>query len=387
MRLDWLSAVCRSEGPFATVVLDVSHNTEDADHRAEVRRKDVAERLAAQGAPATVVDRVDAALADADPAVGEAARVLVVDEREVLVDVLAQRPPRSEQVAWAPLPDLFGVVNAVPEQVSTVVVRVDEEGGELLAPGDAEPEAVTGRTKPVHKARGGGWSHRSMQARVEETWRQNIAQVATLVDERVRAADARLLVIVGEARSRAQLRDALSERSAKIADEVSRSGGEAPTEVAGEVGSRVDLLLSGERRAAFARYAELAGRAEGLAVTGLADVVAAARAQAVDTLFIDPARAVETSIWGSPEPTVLGLTRAELTDLGADDPREVPAVAALIRATTCTGAELVVLDDPDVVVGHDRLDDGSGSPESAVLGGDTLTDGLGAVLRFPIGPT
>jgi Bacterial archaeo-eukaryotic release factor family 2 len=385
VRLDWLSAVCRSEGPFATVVLDVSHNTEDADHRAEVRRKDVQERLAAQGAPAAVVDRVDAALADADPPVGEAARVLVVDEREVLVDVLAHGAPRSEQVAWSPLPDLFSVVNAVPEQVSTVVVRVDEAGGELLAPGDAEPETVTGRTKPVHKARGGGWSHRSMQARVEETWRQNIAQVATRVDERVRAADARLLVIVGETRSRAQLRDALSERSAKIADEVSHSGGEGPGEVAGAVGRSVDLLLSGERRAAFARYVELAGRAEGLAVTGLADVVAAARAQAIDTLFIDPARAVETTIWGSAEPTVLGLTRGELTDLGAGDAREVPAVAALIRATTCTDAELVVLDDPDVVVGHDRLDDGSDSPESALLGGETLTEGLGAVLRFPIG--
>jgi len=82
---------------------------------------------------------------------------------------------------------------------------------------------------------------------------------------------------------------------------------------------------------------------------------------------------------------MLGLTRAELTDLGAGEPREVDAVAALIRATTCADAELVVLDDPDLVLGHDRLDDGSGSPESAVLGGDTLTDGLGAVLRFPIG--
>ena len=60
----------------------------------------------------------------------------------------------------------------------------------------------------------------------------------------------------------------------KIADEVARSGGEAPTEVAEAVGRRVHLLLSGERRTAFARYVELAGRAEGLAVTGLADVVA-----------------------------------------------------------------------------------------------------------------
>jgi hypothetical protein len=138
----------------------------------------------------------------------------------------------------------------------------------------------------------------------------------------------------------------------------------------------------GERRAAFARYAELAGRAEGLAVTGLAAVVAAARAQAIDTLFIDrrvPSRrhlGTQTHVLGSPR-------RAH--GPGREEPREVSAVAALIRATTCADAELVVLDDPAVVLGHDRLDDGSGSPESAVLGGDTLTDGLGAVLRFPIG--
>ncbi len=384
MRLDWLSAVCRSEGPFATVVLDVSHNTEDADHRAEVRRKDVQERLAAQGAPPAVVDRVDAALADSDPPVGEAGRVLVVDEREVLVDVQLDASPPAEQVAWAPLPDLLTVVGAVPEQVSTVVVRVDEEGGELLAPGDARPETVAGRTKPVHKARGGGWSHRSMQSRVEETWKQNVAQVATLVDERVRATDARLLVIVGDTRSRARLREALPERSARIADEVPRSGGEAPAEVGSAVGRSVDLLLQGERRAAFARYAEAAGRAEGFAVTGLAAVVDAARAQAIDTLFVDPARVVDTVIWGSAEPTLLGRTRAELTDLGAERPREVSAVSAMIRAATCMDAGLVVLDDPDVVFGRDRLDDGSDSPESALLGGDTLTDGVGAVLRFPL---
>jgi hypothetical protein len=98
------------------------------------------------------VEHVDAALADADPAVGEAARVLVVDEREVLVDVLVQGPPRSEQVAWAPLPDLLSVVNAVPEQVSTVVVRVDEEGGELLAPGRimcGASSAARARMRPV----------------------------------------------------------------------------------------------------------------------------------------------------------------------------------------------------------------------------------------------
>ena len=83
----------------------------------------------------------------------------------------------------------------------------------------------------------------------------------------------------------------------------------------------------------------------------------------------------------------LALTRAELIDLGVENAREVSAVAATIRAATCADASLVVLDDPAVVLGRDRLDDGSEDPESAVFGGNTLVDGIGAVLRFPIGPT
>jgi hypothetical protein len=117
----------------------------------------------------------------------------------------ASGTPPAEQVGGA-LPDLVSVIHSVPEEVPTVVVRVDEEGGELLVPADAQPETVEGRTKPPHKARGGGWSYRAMQARIEETSKRNAAPVAALVDERVRAADARLLVIMGNTSSRARLR-------------------------------------------------------------------------------------------------------------------------------------------------------------------------------------
>jgi hypothetical protein len=386
VRLDWLNAICRSSGPFATVMIDASHDTEDAEQRAQVRRRNVRDQLSRQGAPPSVLDAVETALDDSAPPAGEEGRALVVDEWKVLVDVRLDAPPSVDLVTWAAVPDLLPIVQAVAAPVPTVVVRVDEEGGELLGPDDPAPAVVAGRTKPVHKARGGGWSHRAMQARVEETWKHNAKEVAALVDERVRATDAQLLLIMGDDRSRARLRDALPERSARIAEEVPRSGGESPGEVAGAVARSVDLLLDGERRAAFARYTELAGRAEGLAVTALPAVVAAARAQAVETLFIDPARVVDATVWAGPEPAQLALTRDELGDLGVESFREVAAVAALVRAATCMDAALVVLDDPDVVLGRDRLDDGSDSPQSAVLGGDTLSDGVGAILRFPIGP-
>ncbi len=384
MRLDWLRPVCASQGPFATVVVDVSHDTEDAGHLAELRRRAVRDQLSERGAPETVLEKIDTALADADPAVGEAGRALVVDERDILVDVPLASPPRADHVVWASVPDLLPVVNAVPEEVPTVVVRVDEEGGELLAPGAEAPQPVVGRTKPVHKVRGGAWSHRRMQARVEETWRHNATEVAARVDERVRADDARLLVIAGDPRSRARLRDALPERAASVATEVPHSGGTDPAELSGAVAGAVDLLLDDDRRTAFARLVELLRKPEGRAVSGLAAVLAAAQAQAMETLFIDPACVTDATAWVGPEPAQLAATSAELGVLGVDAAQEAPAVAALVRAAVCADASLVVLDDPDLVLGRDRLDEPSAVPESAVLGGDVLADGLGAVLRFPI---
>lgn len=386
MRLDWLRAICTSEGPFATVVVDVSHAVEDAAHRADLRRRAVRDGLADQGAPEAALALVDAALSDAPPAVGSAGRALVVDSRAVLVDVALPAPPPAETISWG-TPQLLAVVDTAPERVATVVVRVDEEGGEVLVSGGDEPEQVRGRDKPVHKVRGGGWSHLAMQERVEETWRRNTADVAARVDERVRTTGARLLVIAGDTRSRARLRDALPERSAAIAVDVPHSATAAPQDLTDAVTRAVERLLRAERRAAFARFTELAGKPDGLAATGLADVLLAARAEAIDTLFLDPARLTAASVWVGDQPAQIASARSELVDLGVAVTAEMPAASALIRAAACVDASLVVLDDPAVTLGRDPLDDGPAAPEEALFGGDTLADGVGAILRFPIGET
>ena len=247
MRLDWLNEICRSSGPFATVVIDASHDTEDAEQRAEVRRRNVRDQLSRQGAPPSVLDAVETALADSEPPAGEGGRALVVDEGKVLVDVRLDAPPPEDLVTWAAVPDLLPIVEAVAEPVPTVVVRVDEEGGELLGPDNPAPAVVTGRTKPVHKARGGGWSHRAMQARVEETWKHNAKEVAALVDERVRATDARLLLITGMTGPgldcATHFRNGRRGSRTRYRERV----GSSPRELAGAVARSVDLLLDGER--------------------------------------------------------------------------------------------------------------------------------------------
>ena len=78
-------------------------------------------------------------------------------------------------------------------------------------------------------------------------------------------------------------------------------------------------------------------------MTGISAVLAAVRAQAVETLFIDPARVVDATVWAGAEPAQLALTRDELGDLGVEATHQLAAVAALVRAATCTDAALVRL--------------------------------------------
>ncbi|WP_433507931.1 Vms1/Ankzf1 family peptidyl-tRNA hydrolase [Pseudonocardia halophobica] len=399
MRLDWLRDACAAPGPFATVMLDVSHDTEDAARQDELRRRAVREELSGQGAPESVVEAVDGALADAPPPDGTGGRVLVAAEKGVLVDAVLPAPPRTAVTTWSPLPELGAVTGEVREEVPAVVVRVDDKGGEILAPGDAEPEQVSGPSGPVHKVRGGGLSHLNMHERVEETWRENAAAVAERVDARVRASGARVLVVAGPPRARSLLVDSLSERSAQIVAQIDHSGGISPEDVPDTVAAAVEDVLDGERRAAWDHYRQLAGRPDGQAVTGLADVVAAVRAEAVDTLFLDPAALTDAEVWAGTEPTHLGVQREELEALNATDPHRVPGVPAVIRALACQSGQLVRLDDPAVVRGKDRLDDarqaeeearaaadatGEEAPEPGLFAHGELADGLGATLRFPI---
>ncbi len=385
MRLDWLRPLCESTGPFATVVIDVSHETPDAEHRAQVLRRDVREDLARQGAPQSVLDLVDAAWEDTGPVAGEAGRAIVVDTSAVLLDVPLPDPPTAQRVAWGAQPDLLAFVGAVPEPVAAVVVRIDERGGEVRGPGATGADQVSGRGKPLHKVRAGGWSHLAMQERVEETWRQNAAAVAERVDAHVRAGGARLLVVAGDVRSRARLASALPERSARIVREVDRPGNATDDDLDAAVADAAAAWASDERRSAFARYAQAAGRPDGLAATGLAATVTAASARALETLFVDPAAAGGATVWAGRAPDELATTRDALVALGVEQATEVPAVPALIWAAACSDASLVLLDDPDAVLGHDPLDDSPDSAAPTLLSAD-LQDGLGAVLRFPLAP-
>ncbi|WP_219414115.1 Rv2629 family ribosome hibernation factor [Pseudonocardia nigra] len=371
MDLQFLRNLTEKPGPFATVYLDASHDTEDAARAAQLRWTEARSQLAEQGADEATLDALEGAVGSGEPAVGRAGRVLVGRGGEVLLDRTLPEPPAVPSARWEPLPGLLPMLVDQPEPVSAVIVRIDETGGEIFAAGPgAEPvpvEDVEGSEYLVHKVRAGGWSHLNMQERVEESWRRNTAEVAERVDRHVAATGARLLVIAGDPRSRSRLRDALGERAAGMAVELDHSGGADADVLAAAVAEAVQDAVTDDRRAVLERYDQAAGRPDGLAVDGIERVLAALRAEAVDTLLVDGAVDRDTEVWISEVPTRLATSEDDLRAIGTDPTERVPVDAALLRAAACSGAAFVP-------VGGGRTG----------LVGRPMADGVAALLRYPL---
>jgi hypothetical protein len=102
-------------------------------------------------------------------------------------------------------------------------------------------------------------------------------------------------------------------------------------------------------------------------VQGIGPVLAALRAEAVDTLLLDPDVARDTSVWISDAPGQVAEAAEVLRARGSDPKGQVPVDAALLRAAAGTGAGFVPI--------------GGGRTGRA---GHPLDDGVGALLRYPI---
>ena len=78
MRLTGLQPLVRARGPFASVCLDVSRTTENADDELRLRWKSVEGTLSDDGAPGPLVDDLAERLLEPLPYGGELQRYVVV---------------------------------------------------------------------------------------------------------------------------------------------------------------------------------------------------------------------------------------------------------------------------------------------------------------------
>jgi hypothetical protein len=359
MDLGFLRPLYDRSGPFASVYLDASRDTEDGAAAVELRWRGLRERM---GAPPETLDALDRAISEHTPGVGRYGLAVFGAGGEIVLVEHLPAPPRTELAVYGPLPHTMPLVAQRGEEIAWLRVLTDRVGADLAgvtAGGLRRAETVRGHeTHPVRKVKPGGWAQARFQREAETTWRRNAGDVATATIAVADRLAPEVLVIAGDVRARQLLLTQLPKRwqdRAVQTDAGSRAAGADPEALDDVTVQAVADVAARRPRAALDRYGEQEGAGRGLGA-----VVRALQREQVGVLLIvdDPSSTDE--LWVGPEPNQLAMDPEEVREMGVDEPVRVRADAALVRAATCTGADLVLVGPDDVDLEH----------------------GVGAVLRY-----
>ncbi|MGW5054021.1 baeRF2 domain-containing protein [Actinokineospora sp. NPDC004072] len=323
----------REPGPFATVLLDASHDTEDAIDLARQRWRAAAAGLADAGADEEAIAHLERAWTEAAPPQGRAGRLMVADRTGVRFDQVLPAPPDQPQSRYGALPYLLPAL-AAGQAPPHVVLVVDSTGMDyrVVTPDGTTEDTVHGEDHPVHKIPGGGWSHLSMQRRVEETIRKTMRTAAEAAVDVARGAGARLVAVAGEVQSRAALCAELPESLHPVElDAGSRAAGADERKLEAEVARALAEIDAADHLADLDHFRSQTGVRS---VDGLPDVVAALAAGNAELLLMRPD--IEGTAWttpGSPELIGLGSPEPGQVECRLDEclPAAALAVAARVR--------------------------------------------------------
>ena len=375
MDLHWLKPLLGRPAPFTTVYLDASPSQLSAEAEAADRWKAVRRGLERDGAPAAVLDEIGERLALPDGRRTPHGRVLVADAYGVVVDRLLSTPPAQSEGLFGPAPALLQAIHAADETVDLLVVAVDRNGADLqrvqAGEHDVRPttEVVEGGHDEVHKTRGGGLDRRS-QTRAEDSWQRNAEAVASALDHRVAEDPPDLLVLTGDVRAVALVREAVGQHVRDLLVEVPGGGrGEGVHEEAfhPKKVEAVDAFRARRRAATLARFNQALGQGSA-AVTALDSVVEVLRRGQVSELVLGDGSAALSgrTLWVGPDPLQLATSAGDLAAMGVtSDARSMAADVALLRAALGQDAGVTFAADGEA----------------------DLVEGVGALLRWADGST
>lgn len=379
MDLHWLKPLLGRPAPFTTVYLDVTRADVAGEAEAADRWKAVRRTLEREGAPASVLDEIGERFAVPTGGKGPHGRVIVADAEGVRVDRVLSEPPAQASAVFGPAPALLPAVRAAEEVVHYVLVEVDRNGADLTwhsgdgaRTGEGDVEHVDGGHDDVHKVKDGALSRRT-QTRAEDSWQRNAEAVAAVLARRVAERSPDLVVLTGDVRAVALVRDEVDQHVRSVLVEVpggARGEGVKRDAFEAKVADALDSFRNRRREAVLARFREGQGRGGGT-VTALDDVIDVLRRGQVDELVLHESTLstglADKELWVGPEPLQLGTGSGDLDALGVaqDARRKLPAGVALVRAALGQDAGVTFAED--------------GSAE--------LVDGIGAVLRWSDGST
>ena len=344
MRTERIAELYADAGPFASVLVDVSRDSEDGQRQVELHLRSVRDRLSEQGAPEQVIAAVEERATENLHEPAPVSRFVVATERGVLLDDIVRDRTDEPFARWDVLPDLTSWIAARDAALPFVLALVDHTGGDVAAYRNDpvsldDKESVGGETEHVHKFGGGGWAHMRYQNVTENVWRRNAEAVVEQVRSHV-SDGFRLVLIAGDPQSRSQVRQLLGDsgpeevveldtggRAADGSDEVLDKAVEDALQQAA-VARRLDVVRTLQERR---------GRNEAVAAGIPAVIDAFVRGQ-VDTLILDADRTAQDEV----DPRHhRGLALGAITDLN----RAMRADLVLVAAAALTGAEVTIAQD------------------------------------------
>jgi hypothetical protein len=334
-----LAPLFQVDGPFATVHVDVSRDSENAEREQELRVRAACDRLAEQDADPAIVEQVSQVLSEPVERPNPVARLVVANREGVQLDELAGIRVDETVATWGPLPDLSSWISHRDGAVTFVLALVDHEGGNVAVYDSQVPEAeqeesVGGEEQFVHKVPVGGWSALRYQHTTENVWARNAEAVVQAVTSHVRAGH-RLVLLGGDPQSRGMVHNGLADlegiellelgTGSRAAD----GGDEALQQAIRE--ALMDHAVSRRVRLAHELRDRL-GRDSAVA-TGVRDVAEAFVRGQVETLLLDPAEARTLE---------LDPARFEGLVLGPATSGPVRADLGLVAAAVRTSAHVAV---------------------------------------------
>ncbi|WFE66279.1 Vms1/Ankzf1 family peptidyl-tRNA hydrolase [Micromonospora sp. WMMD714] len=361
MQLSFLRPLYDRPGPWCSVYLDASRDTQDARPALDLRWRALAEQLVADGADEPTVAALDRVVRGHDPMPGDYGLAAFASRGRVVLSEYLSAPPLRDLAAYTALPHVMPLLAQRGEQVAWVRVLADRTGADAVAVsagGVPRRSHVTGtQTYPLRRGQSGGWSQSRYQRAAMEAWHHNAGDAAAATAELADRVGADVVVVAGDIRATGMIAAQLPSRWQDVVvrtDAGSRAGGADPTAMDDVTVQTIAEAADRHVTAALDRF----GTQQDVGA-GLDAVVDALQRHQVDTMLLvdDPSAIGE--LWIGPRPTDLATAPGGLAAVA--DPQRVRADAALVRALVGTDADLTVL-------GPDE------APE--------LADGLGAVLRY-----
>ncbi|GAA1111296.1 hypothetical protein GCM10009642_57000 [Nocardiopsis metallicus] len=368
---------------MASVHLDTTRDTTDADKKIELRWRHLREELAALGTDEATLDVLEEAVGQgASRAYGDHGQALYASEGRLLGEHTLAEPPSQDRATFLPVPDTLPLAIDRSRRLPYVLVALDRIHAKVFAYAaqpmpkpvmevenegyDLQDMEAQGRIYPAQRGDAGG--RRADTNMAQELWKENTAQVAEMVREAVRKVDAKAIIVGGDNEAIAYLRENLGPRQLTIPIKVvagGRGGTDAEERLHETAEECLHELVREEREQAFSDYQRKLAHDQ--AVRGTTSILPMLSEGRVDTLLLGAERANEPELWGSYHSPVM----VDTSPRGLDDPDagfKAPASALMLRAAVMSDAGFTELPQTEQNVDFDT---------------DHDTTNAGATLRFP----